>query len=429
MGGKKMASDNERTRPLWLWPLVAFLIGLLVGWLVIGWALWPVTWKNTLPQDLRPAERDAYLSMVAESLATSGDMALAQERLASWPNNVLVEDLGRLQIRLAREDALKAAEVQALASALGLDLSAAATGQPASAQPSTGGSALSGFQWRTVCTTGLWVLLVLLGIAVVVLLYRRWRASQMREPGPAIRTSTGDEYTYGEAGGRTPAEIAQDTKATLTASDVEGGSASRTSLPPWDESEEVPAGDEQFVPAPPRSASQRVDQFDRAAATSTAAAAVGASRPVDASVPSGALTKVSEVRALYQMGEPDYDEAFDIKDSGGAYIGECGVALVDPVGRGHDQAAALQVWLWDKSDPDTKVKVLMGEGAYRDTALRDQLAKDHPSIAVKPGATFELDSYNLLLRGTVERLDYAELEPAYGVFAELQLLLHVFRKG
>ena len=45
------------------------------------------------------------------------------------------------------------------------------------------------------------------------------------------------------------------------------------------------------------------------------------------------------------------------------------------------------------------------------------------------GAVFELDSYNLLLRGTVEKLDYAELEPAYGVFAELQLLLQVFRKG
>jgi hypothetical protein len=148
-----------------------------------------------------------------------------------------------------------------------------------------------------------------------------------------------------------------------------------------------------------------------------------------ASVPSGALAKVCEVRALYEMGEADYDEAFDVKDSSGAYIGECGVALVDPVGRGHDQAAALQVWLWDKSDPDTKVKVLMGEGAYRDTALRDQLAKEHPSIAVKPGAVFEMDSYNLLLRGTVEKLDYAELEPAYGVFAELQLLLQVFRKG
>ena len=429
-----MASGNERTRPMWFWPLVAFLIGLLVGWLVIGWALWPVTWKNTLPQDLRPAERDAYLSMVAESLATSGDMALAQERLVSWPKNVLGEDLSRLQVRLAGEDALQSEQVQALASSLGLDLSTAATGQPASARPSTGGSLLERFQWRTVCTTGLWVLLVLLGIAVVVLLYRRWRASQIREAVPAIRTSAGDEYSSGEAGGRTPAEIAQDTKATWPAGDIEGGSASRSSLPPWDERDEELSDEERFAPAPPRSASQRVDQppGDRAAAASAGAAvaaagatAVGAGAPV----PSGALTKVSEVRALYQMGEPDYDEAFDIKDSGGAYIGECGVALVDPVGRGHDQAAALQVWLWDKSDPDTKVKVLMGEGAYRDTALRDQLAKDHPSIAVKPGATFDLDSYNLLLRGTVEKLDYAELEPVYGVFGELQLLLQVFRKG
>jgi hypothetical protein len=67
-----MASGNIRSRPMWFWPLVAFLVGLLIGWLVIGWALWPVTWKNTLPQDLRPAERDAYLG--------SGTSGLVAER-------------------------------------------------------------------------------------------------------------------------------------------------------------------------------------------------------------------------------------------------------------------------------------------------------------------------------------------------------------
>jgi hypothetical protein len=409
-----MASGNERTRPRWFWPLIAFLVGLLVGWLAIGWALWPVTWKNTLPRDLRPAERQGYLTMVAESLTTSGDTALAQERVASWSAEDLAKDLTQLENRLAREDALQSEQVKALASALG----AAAGGQPVAGQPA------AGFQWRRVCTTGLWALLVLLGIAAIVLLYKRWRASQVQQPVPAIRPAPKDEFTWDAVDGRSPAEIAEEAKSTWPAGDVETSGASSSSLPPWDEREESLEAEEKFAP-PPRPAGPSV----RGAATAAAGAAAAGSGRAAAPVPSGTLTKVSEVRALYEMGEADYDEAFDVKDSSGAHIGEYGVALLDPVGRGHDQAAALQVWLWDTSDPDTRVRVLMGEGAYRDTALRDQLAKDHPSLAVKPGAVFELDSYNLLLRGTVEKLDYAELEPAYGVFAELQLLLQVFRKG
>jgi hypothetical protein len=414
-----MASVNERTRPRWFWPLIAFLVGLLVGWLAIGWALWPVTWKNTLPRDLRPAERQQYLTMVAESLTANGDNALAQERVASWSAEDLAKDLTQLQDRLAREDTLQSEQVRALAGAVGADLGAAAGGQPAATQPA------SGFQWRSVCIPGLWALLVLGGIAAIVVLYRRWRASQEQTHAPAPRPAPKEQFTWDTVDDRTPEEIAREAKSTWPAAEVEGTSADRTSLPPWDERDEA-FEQERFAPeSRPAEPSAR---GAGAAVSAGAAAAAGAGRAA-VPVPSGILTKVSEVRALYEMGEADYDEAFDVKDTSGAHIGEYGVALMDPVGRGHDQAAALQVWLWDTSDPDTKVRVLMGEGAYRDTALRDQLAKDHPSLPVKPGTVFELDSYNLLLRGTVEKLDYAELEPAYGVFAELQLLLQVFRKG
>jgi hypothetical protein len=362
--------------------------------------------------------------MVAESLDTTRDTALALERLSSWPDDVLAADLQRLQVRLDSEDPIQAQQVRALASAVNVGATA---GQPAGAQPAAGASLLQRFQWRTACTTGLWALLVIAGIVGVIFLYRRWRATQQQEPVPAIRPSpssardsaAGPEYTWSDVDSRTPSQIAEGEKAAWPAAGVSDASA-----PPWDERQAGPDRDEAYMPP-----SRRGDQVDRTAAGAAAGAVGAAAGAGRAPVPSGMLTKVSEFRSLFQMGEPDYDEAFDVKDSSGAYIGECGVALVDPVGRGHDQAAALQVWLWDKTDPDTKVKVLMGEGAYRDTALRDQLAKDHSSIAVKPGGIFELDSYNLLLRGTVEKLDYAELEPAYGVFAELQLLLQVFRKG
>ena len=43
-------------------------------------------------------------------------------------------------------------------------------------------------------------------------------------------------------------------------------------------------------------------------------------------------TKVGEFRPHYTMGEPDYDEPFDIIDSAGGYLGQCGLELNDPLG-------------------------------------------------------------------------------------------------
>ena len=87
------------------------------------------------------------------------------------------------------------------------------------------------------------------------------------------------------------------------------------------------------------------------------------------------------------------------------------------------------MWLWDTKDPDTQVKVLMSEAAYRDTALRDQLAGEHPAMSIRAGSEFELESHNLLLRGRVEKLEYAEQEPVGGIFAELALRMAVYQKG
>jgi hypothetical protein len=163
----------------------------------------------------------------------------------------------------------------------------------------------------------------------------------------------------------------------------------------------------------------------RSAATAAVVAGVAQAEPPTSIA---GLIRLGEHHSLYQMGESDYDEAFDIHDAATVYVGQCGVELVDPIGRTHDQAAALQVWLWDTNDPDTKVKVLMSEGAYRDASLRSQLAGEHTVVPIRLGTEFELVSYNLLLKGVVERIDYAEQEPVGGVFAELGLRLAVFQR-
>ena len=62
-----MSNTSVSERPVWVIPAIGFLVGLLVGWWLIGWWLLPVTWTNALPVDLRAAERDEYIGMVAES--------------------------------------------------------------------------------------------------------------------------------------------------------------------------------------------------------------------------------------------------------------------------------------------------------------------------------------------------------------------------
>jgi hypothetical protein len=164
----------------------------------------------------------------------------------------------------------------------------------------------------------------------------------------------------------------------------------------------------------------------RAAAAETpwrpGAAAVA--KPVGESTP----VKIGEFMAAYHLGEPDYDEAFDIKDGASQYVGQCGLGLTNPVGRTNDLAAALQMWLWDTNDPDTKVQVLMSEGAYRDTGLRDQLAGEHAAVPVRAHSEFTLETYNLLLNGVIENVEYADQEPTNGIFAELVVRLRAYKK-
>jgi hypothetical protein len=150
--------------------------------------------------------------------------------------------------------------------------------------------------------------------------------------------------------------------------------------------------------------------------------------PPAASAGPESLKKLVENTAVYQMGEPDYDEAFDITDPSDGFMGQFGLQLIEPFGRERDQAVALQVWLWDSSDPDTQAMVLMSEGAYRDTALRSQHAGDHQAVSVRPGAEFELASHDLMLKGRVEKASYAEADPPRTIFADLHVKLTVYRR-
>jgi hypothetical protein len=291
-------------------------------------------------------------------------------------------------------------------------------------------------------------------LALFAYLFMRWRAAQQGRPAPDFRESL---RSFGRRGmaEETAAEVAAEEKARWASApaaestyddfDVTSrGEPPRTyprssfddrqaDLFPEDEPIQrdmasqpredrlppvvYPEPDEEWSEAAPVE-SRPVSEPRRAPAAAVPAAASAATG-----------NKLGDFVAIYEMGESDYDEAFDINDPVDGLIGQCGLQLNEPVGRNRDQAVALQAWLWDSSDPDTRVKVLMSEGAYRDTALRAQQVTEHEAFPVRQGTEFELESHDLLMKGRVERVDYADQEPARSVFAQIQVRMQVFRKS
>ncbi len=75
---------KQSTLTVWLIGGLAALAGVLVGWLVIGWTLWPVQWTSVLPADLVTEGRQQYLDLVAESYVLNKNVVLAQQRLTSF---------------------------------------------------------------------------------------------------------------------------------------------------------------------------------------------------------------------------------------------------------------------------------------------------------------------------------------------------------
>ena len=70
----------------WLRALVYTGVGLVVGiglGLYLGWVAWPAEFTNANPSVLQTTHRRDYVLMIADAYAVDGDLAAAQERVAS----------------------------------------------------------------------------------------------------------------------------------------------------------------------------------------------------------------------------------------------------------------------------------------------------------------------------------------------------------
>lgn len=384
---------------------VAFVAGLIIGLVVLGWGLFPVQWTNGSPADLRADYQQDYLRMAIQSFALDPDPELA---LARWnalgPSalatiNQIEKDPGNLttiqimgfseavatsQQRSGTELVLSSLPAvventnQAVAATQGPGEEESAqptatlkpkqqTAQAATALPevvktgetpaAAAGSGKSGAGNSSMLTVALSVFCLLTLILAGVLFYQFvWKKRKGQREGQPGIDEEGEVY--------------------------------------------------------PETA-----DFESEAQTNE-----------NVSSPTG--TPISQFMTTFMIGDDVYDDSFSIDSPLGEFLGECGVGISDTIGVGDPKkVSAFEVWLFDKNDIQTVTKVLMSEHSFADPATVQKLrAKGEPVLA-EAGKRLILETATLQLEARIVDLNYGQgALPTNSYFERMTLELAVWPK-
>ena len=167
--------------------VIAFVLGVFLGLVVLGWWLWPVQWTNTDPADLKPSHKEAYLQMIADSYALTGNAEVASARLKALKGpgeedtdlSAMLDTLVKARMEAGRGD--EAMRLEGLASAVILPPPPTPKATP------TGTTVTGGSQLLRII--GIVFFLGLLGAGVVLLLTQLQKREAVRRgrPLPAER--------------------------------------------------------------------------------------------------------------------------------------------------------------------------------------------------------------------------------------------------
>ena len=188
---------SEIDRPVIIAGVVGLVLGCLFGWIVLGWAVFPVRWTNVDPWDLRPDQKEVYIAMVADSHDLDQDAELARQRLVGFDGRELADTLAQLV-----EEAEKAGDnervrrLQYLATALDLTPSVVSPTPVATAQTGTASVLSSIRSLLPLCGLALVLLVIAALIGVVI-----FRLLGSRVPGRGGRLA-GEEPAWAPEVGR-----------------------------------------------------------------------------------------------------------------------------------------------------------------------------------------------------------------------------------
>lgn len=328
------------------------LIGLLIGWFLLGWVIAPVNYTDARPADLSantgrgtPYQQN-FFRLAADAYQFGRPIAdIALWFGDGWTKDQVLKALDALpkQVKLlSGEDS----EIQALRSALadpnvkiGPSSSPAAAASPVPAL-------LALLAVLIILVIGLWLIL------------KRIRANRLAQPVTEPGQLSGILPQAAAAGPAVQAVAGQ------------------------------PA-----VQAPPAP----LPNFAKGAAKPVAPTSwAGESQP-----------PLAQYVTQYALGDDRYDMSFSIEQGNGDFLGECGVGISETIGVGSpDKVTALEVWLFDKNDIRTLTKVLMSENCFNDPALRAKLAPKGEAAMVKKGEVVTLGTQTLRVNARIVDLQY-----------------------
>jgi len=349
------------TREAWIAVALAFVLGLIIGWLVLGYTLFPVSYTSVDPSDLKPAFKNTYIVMAADSFSVNQDLGAARDHLRYF---TVDEVTAALRTEFDQDNkqgnTAEAGRIQAFAQAYGININTpagAATPVPTPASSGGGGGLGS-------------LLLPILGLLVLVLLIVGgfFAYTRFKQQGAA----------------RAPA-----------------GRSAPFAAP----REEAPPARQADAWSPPAAAAPQ----PQAAAPRPAPVAAPVERPAPArpaAAPGGKT--LGTFAATYKFGDDNYDTAFTLETARGEFLGECGMGISDTVGDGKpDKVTAFDLWLFDKIDVRTLTQILMSEYAFNDQALRQRLAQKGELTLAEKGKHILLETGTLRVDATIVDLVYA----------------------
>ncbi len=181
----------------------AFLIGLLVGWLALGWGLFPVEYVDGDPSQLAAAYQQDYVKAASDSYLVTGDSEQAKQRFG------YLKDQAQPALEAAKAGAASENELFRLESFEEITKapSPADGGEPGT-EPTEPAATDGGGLMATVTGLAKFILpacgiFLFLGLVIGGVLFLRTRAGKPRAPAPP----------------RTPAAAAQQASATTVRTD------------------------------------------------------------------------------------------------------------------------------------------------------------------------------------------------------------------
>lgn len=157
--------------------IIGGLIGLIIGWFVIGWGVWPVEYVGAGPKDMTFEAKVQYLQMALEAYGQNRDPVKAKERY-----DALGEEASQVLTEVVRNPGGQSPEVVTAFSTVVLSGAAPqvqATTEPGVVQPEAGEEAepaAGGSLLRTLMTI-LCVIVLLVGGGAVVFFILRSRGT------------------------------------------------------------------------------------------------------------------------------------------------------------------------------------------------------------------------------------------------------------